>query len=79
VAVVGVKDEEWGERIAAVVVPAGAFEAGPLTEALRAYSREHLRSSKTPDEIVFRTELPYSPTGKLLRRTLRQELAGQTV
>ena len=71
VAVVGVKDEEWGERIAAVVVASGPLEA----EELRNYARSHLRGSKTPDQIVFRTELPYSPTGKLLRKDLRRDLA----
>lgn len=74
VAVVGVPDEVWGERIAAVVVPAGPLDA----EAVRAFARESLRGSKTPDDVVFRTELPYSPTGKLLRKVLRQELAGRT-
>jgi acyl-coenzyme A synthetase/AMP-(fatty) acid ligase len=37
--------------------------------------RERLRSTKMPTVIEFRTELPYSPTGKLLRRVLRDELS----
>ena len=37
--------------------------------------RERLRSTKMPGVIEFRDELPYSPTGKLLRRVLRDELA----
>lgn len=70
-AVVGVPDEEWGQRIFAVVVT-----ATDTTEVdLRDWCREHLRGSKTPDHIEFRTELPYTDTGKLLRRTLRTELA----
>jgi len=36
--------------------------------------RERLRSSKTPDTMVFRAELPKTDTGKLLRRTLLAEL-----
>ena len=36
--------------------------------------RERLRSTKTPEHIQFRDELPYNETGKLLRRVLRQEL-----
>lgn len=68
VAVVGVPDEEWGERIAAfVVVHAGVVVDG---EALRAWVRGRLRGSRTPDVVVFRDELPYTPTGKLLRREL---------
>jgi acyl-CoA synthetase (AMP-forming)/AMP-acid ligase II len=67
-AVVGVPDEEWGERIAAFVVThAGAVVEA---EALRAWVRGHLRGAKTPDVVVFRDELPYTPTGKLLRRQL---------
>jgi acyl-CoA synthetase (AMP-forming)/AMP-acid ligase II len=64
--VVGVPDEEWGQRIeAAVVVRPGAA----LTpEGLRAYVRDHLRGSKTPDRIAFWAELPRTVTGKLLRR-----------
>ena len=69
-AVIGLPDEEWGQRIAAVVV-----KADDTTEdELRAWCREHLRGSKTPDHIEFRSELPYTDTGKLLRRTLRDEL-----
>ncbi|MEU6372549.1 AMP-binding protein [Streptomyces sp. NPDC046909] len=67
-AVVGVPDEEWGERIAAFVVTHAG--ASVDAEALRAWVRGHLRSSKTPDVVVFRDELPYTPTGKLLRRQL---------
>lgn len=67
-AVVGVPDEEWGERIAAfVVVHEGARVDA---EALRAWVRERLRSSRTPDTVAFLAELPYTPTGKLLRRQL---------
>jgi acyl-CoA synthetase (AMP-forming)/AMP-acid ligase II len=67
-AVVGVPDEEWGERIAAfVVVHEGARVDA---EDLRAWVRARLRGSKTPDLVIFRDELPYTPTGKLLRREL---------
>ncbi len=43
-------------------------------DELRDWCREHLRGSKTPDHIEFRADLPYTDTGKLLRRTLRNEL-----
>lgn len=67
-AVVGVPDEEWGERIAAfVVVHEGAVVA---EEDLRSWVRARLRGSRTPDSVTFRAELPYTPTGKLLRRQL---------
>ncbi len=71
VAVIGLPDVEWGERIVAVVVSRGKREP----EALRQWVRERLRSTKAPEQIVYRTVLPYTETGKLLRRALKQELA----
>jgi uncharacterized circularly permuted ATP-grasp superfamily protein len=44
-------------------------------EALRDYVKERLRSSRAPQHIVFRDELPYNETGKLLRRVVRADLA----
>jgi acyl-CoA synthetase (AMP-forming)/AMP-acid ligase II len=72
VAVVGIPDEEWGERICAVIVREPGAEPNP--EELRAFVRERIRGSRTPDEIVWRSELPHTPTGKLLRRELVAEL-----
>ncbi len=72
-AVIGIPDAEWGEAVAAVVVlhPGAAATEGELQEWIRA----RLRSTKMPCVVEFRDELPYSPTGKLLRRVLRDELA----
>ena len=72
VAVVGVEDAEWGQIIVAVVVPGEGAEPDP--EELRAHVRKSLRGSRTPDRVVFRNELPATPTGKVLRRTLVDEL-----
>ena len=71
-AVVGVPHPEWGEGVAAVVVLADG--AAATEDDLQAWVRERLRSTKTPELVEFRTELPYNETGKLLRRVLRQEL-----
>jgi acyl-coenzyme A synthetase/AMP-(fatty) acid ligase len=45
-------------------------------EELRGWVRQRLRSSRTPERIAFRDALPYNETGKLLRRIVREELAG---
>lgn len=72
-AVIGIPDTEWGEAVAAVVVLHPGKSADEA--ALQQWVRERLRSTKMPVVIDFRPELPYSPTGKLLRRVLRDELA----
>jgi acyl-CoA synthetase (AMP-forming)/AMP-acid ligase II len=74
-AVIGIPDTEWGEAVAAVVVLHPDVAPVNNTE-LQEWVRERLRSTKAPTIVDFRTELPYSPTGKLLRRVLRDELSG---
>jgi acyl-CoA synthetase (AMP-forming)/AMP-acid ligase II len=69
-AVVGLPDDEWGERVVAVVVP----RPGTTTAELSAFVRERLRGSRTPDEIRFVEDLPYTDTGKVNRRALLAQL-----
>jgi acyl-CoA synthetase (AMP-forming)/AMP-acid ligase II len=77
-AVVGIDDDEWGQRLGAAVVLAEG--AGVTVDELRSYARAHLRTSKTPDLIAVLPELPYTDTGKLVRRLVRDELhAGHVV
>ncbi|MEO3822732.1 fatty acid--CoA ligase family protein [Actinomadura sp. B10D3] len=64
--VIGVPDEEWGQRIEAVVVTRPGAEPGG--SELRAHVRSSLRSSKAPERIRFWPELPRTETGKLVRR-----------
>jgi acyl-CoA synthetase (AMP-forming)/AMP-acid ligase II len=72
-AVVGVPDAEWGEAVAAAVV---VEQGSDVREAdLQDFVRQQLRSTKTPELIELRDELPYNETGKLLRRVLRDELS----
>jgi len=72
VAVVGVPDDEWGERIVAVVV----LREGAVVDAdeVRSFVRARLRGSHTPDDVVVCRSLPYTPTGKVLRREIVAEL-----
>jgi acyl-coenzyme A synthetase/AMP-(fatty) acid ligase len=44
-------------------------------EELRDFVAGHLRSSRAPEHIIFRDELPYNDMGKLLRRVLKAELS----
>ncbi|WP_067650736.1 class I adenylate-forming enzyme family protein [Nocardia harenae] len=77
VAVVGVPDEVWGQRIeAAVVARPGAV---PDAEELRDYVRKVLRGSKTPERIVYWDELPRTETGKLVRRHVLERITSGDV
>ncbi len=70
VAVVGIPDREWGERVRAFVV---AREGRPLDEgAVRAFARARLSGAKVPRDVVFLDALPRNPTGKVLKRELRE-------
>jgi acyl-CoA synthetase (AMP-forming)/AMP-acid ligase II len=71
-AVFGLPDDEWGETVAAVVVLRAGHDARPAE--LKAWVSGRLRSTRAPSLIEFRAELPYSETGKLLRRVLKAEL-----
>ena len=76
---VGVPDPEWGECVAAAVVltPAGTgSDPAGVADELTAFVRERLGSLKAPSRIVVRVDLPTTASGKLLRRVVRDELAG---
>src|SRR5450830_1546367 len=69
-ACVGVPDEKTGEAVKLVIVKKNP----DLTEAqIRAYCKENLTGYKQPKIIEFRTELPKTPVGKILRRELRDK------
>lgn len=73
VAVIGVADNQFGQRLRAVVVPAGG--TAPSAEELRDWVRSNLARYKVPRDVVFRDELPRNTTGKLLRRVLVEDAA----
>ena len=75
VCVVGLPDEEWGQRIVAVVVCSEGHVVDP--KILQDSVREVLRGSKTPEEIIIRDSLPHTETGKMLRRVVLSELVAR--
>ncbi|MBI5105050.1 MAG: acyl-CoA synthetase [Solirubrobacterales bacterium] len=72
VAVIATPHERWIEAITAVVVPAGEIDPGELL----AHARERLAPHKVPKAIEVVDELPKNPSGKLLKRELRERFSG---
>ncbi len=71
-AVIGVKDEEWGQQVRAIVRLKKGESASE--EEIIDFTRPQLAGFKRPTSVVFVTqELPKTTTGKVLRRTLRQK------
>ena len=68
-AVVGVPDDEWGERLVAFIVtrPGAALSAEEIIQ----FCREGLADYKRPRQVEFMDALPRNPTGKVLKRELR--------
>jgi fatty-acyl-CoA synthase len=73
VAVVGVPDDEWGERVVAFIVRSSE-EGAVQEEQLASFARERLSGPKRPRSYRFVNEMPRNPTGKLLKRKLREWL-----
>jgi bile acid-coenzyme A ligase len=70
--VVGLPDDEWGERVHAIVVPADAAGA-PSPEELRSFCRQRLASYKVPKTVELVASLPRSDAGKIRRGDLARE------
>jgi len=75
VAVVGMPDQEFGEAVAAFVVYEEAVQ--PAEDDIKAYCREQMENHKIPTLILPTEEIPRTPTGKILKRELRERLKGQ--
>jgi fatty-acyl-CoA synthase len=78
VAVLGIADERWGERVVAVIKPADPASP-PDPAALHAYCREHLAKYKTPADWYFVDAYPATPTGKVQKFKLRQDIESGTL
>lgn len=76
-AVIGLPDEKWGERPAAVIVVKPGHEL--TVEAVKDQCNKHLARFKVPKEIHFRDSLPRNPSGKVLKRVLRDELGASAM
>ena len=70
VAVIGVPHDKWGETAKAVVVPVAGAE--PSAEEIIAYSQERLAKFKCPTSVDFVEALPRNPSGKVLKKDLRE-------
>ncbi len=70
-AVIGIPNDEWGETVKALIVLRDGKHA--TEEEIIAYCREHLAEYKKPRVVEFRDSLPMNPSGKILKRELREE------
>ncbi|WP_135852436.1 o-succinylbenzoate--CoA ligase [Halorussus salinus] len=77
-AVVGLADDEWGERVSALVVPEDGVETGTdsglSTAALDAHCRERLAGYKRPRTVAFADDLPRTASGTVEREAVRERL-----
>jgi len=81
VAVIGVADPEWGERVTAVVALKAEAERQQADVRLKAFCKERLAGPKVPREIILLPPgelLPRNPTGKVLKRDLRARATSAT-
>jgi len=67
---IGVEDKDWGHRLRAFVVK--KQDASVDEDTIKVYVRDHLARYKVPREVIFLEELPRNPTGKILKRELRE-------
>ena len=70
VAVIGVPDEKWGEVGKALVIPVA--DSGVTADEILVHAREHLAGFKCPKTVDFVQAIPRNPSGKILKRELRE-------
>lgn len=73
-AVVGVRHPSWIEAVVAIIVPKPGMTV--TEEEIRAHARAHLAPFKVPKAVAFADSLPKNPSGKILKRELREMYAG---
>jgi long-chain acyl-CoA synthetase len=72
-AVIGLPDAQWGEKVAAFIVPRDGKTIVP--DDLKAYLKARMSPFKVPKQYVVVEELPKSPAGKILKREIRRRFA----
>ncbi|WP_433665561.1 AMP-binding enzyme [Nocardia sp. CA-128927] len=77
VGVIGMPDDEFGQRLVAFVVRAPSAE--PSARELQAFVKANLAGYKVPRDVVFVAELPRTTTGKLRRKQLAETAAAKTM
>lgn len=75
VAVIGLPDERWGERVTAIVVPVEGMS--PSADDIVAHCRQLIAAYKAPKQVIFADKLPMTPTGKILKTALRKQFGEQ--
>ena len=71
-AVIGVADVEWGQRVAAIIVPRPGMTL--TAEEITEYCHQRLASFKKPEIVKFVEALPKNPMGKILKKDIRSDL-----
>ncbi len=77
VAVIGIPDSKWGEAVMAIVVL--KEDRSPDPKSIMEWARQRIAGYKLPKEVTFRDHLPRTPSGKILRRELREPYWGNQV
>ncbi|MEM7533515.1 MAG: AMP-binding protein [Chloroflexota bacterium] len=79
-AVVGLPNEEWGERVVAVIIPVAVQDVAELNadeaakQAIIEHCRQHLARYKAPRDVIFVDDLPRNAIGKVQKAELRSQL-----
>jgi len=74
---VGLPDDKWGEKVAAVVITRPGVDPKDITEKeVMECCRQKLAGYKRPKEVIFisQEDMPRTPTGKILHRVLKERL-----
>ena len=75
VVVVGLKDDEWGRRVHAIV-EATDHDRPPSEHDVRAFAKERLAAYKVPKSVEFVDAIPRTPAGKMDKKAIKKEYWG---